>query len=156
MRRESSEQRGSCATIRIVGRSARLRDRGSPFSSISDREALRAVVRLVWACLSLMLFVGTAACSQTWTGSVGAVLGKDNVSGRVFLRDVPPGMAAAKAGLLVGDEVVSIEGKPVGTMTPEGVHEALQGKVGTKVRITVVRAKVSLEIVVERGPLAGT
>ncbi len=65
-------------------------------------------------------------------------------------------MGAAKAGLEVGDEVVSIEGKPVGAMSPEAVHEALQGKVGTKVRITVVRAKVSLDVVVERGPLAGT
>jgi C-terminal processing protease CtpA/Prc len=109
-----------------------------------------------WVVFSFTLLAGTAACSQTWTGSVGAVLGKDNVSGRVFLRDVPPGMGAAKAGLEVGDEVVSIEGKPVGTMSPEAVHEALQGKVGTKVRITVVRAKVSLDVVVERGPLAGT
>jgi carboxyl-terminal processing protease len=103
----------------------------------------------------LLLLVGTAACS-TWTGSVGAILGKDNADGRLFVRETPPGMGAARAGLAVGDEVVAIEGKPVSKMTPPEVHEALAGKVGTKVRVTVVRAGVTIEYVVERGPLAGT
>ncbi len=102
------------------------------------------------------LLVGTGGCSTTWTGSVGAVLGKDNVDGRLFIREAPPGMGAARAGIEVGDEVVAIDGKPVGKMTPAEVHDALSGKVGTKVRITLVRAGVTIERNVERGPLAGT
>jgi len=104
----------------------------------------------------LMLLVGTAACSAPWTGSVGAVLGKSNVDGRVFVHEVPPDMGAAKAGILVGDEVVAIDGKPVAKMSPPEVHEALAGKVGTKVRVSVVRDGVTKDLVVERGPLSGT
>jgi len=84
------------------------------------------------------------------------VLAKSNVDGRVFLREVPAGMGASKAGMAVGDEVVAIDGRPVLKMTPEEVHEALTGKVGTKVKITVQRAGVVIELSVERGPLAGT
>jgi C-terminal processing protease CtpA/Prc len=95
-------------------------------------------------------------CSGTWTGSVGAVLGKSNADGRVFVREAPASMGAARAGIAVGDEVVAIDGRLVAKMTPEEVHEALAGKVGTKVKIRVVRAGVTIEYDVERGPLQGT
>ena len=87
---------------------------------------------------------------------MGAVLAKDNADGRVFVREAPPGMGAARAGMAVGDEVIAIEGRAVSKMTPEEVHEALAGKVGTKVRVTVMRAGASVELSVERGPLMGT
>jgi len=139
MRAECSEQRGRCATIT---------NRSTPFFPPLVHRWLRAGV--------VMLLVGTAACGPTWTGSVGAVLGKDNGNGRLFIRETPAGMGAVKAGLEVGDEVVAIEGKPVQAMTPSAVHEALAGKVGTKVRVTVKRGESTLDFVVERGPLAGT
>ena len=87
---------------------------------------------------------------------MGAVLGKDNADGRLFVRGAPPGMGAARAGVEVGDEVVAIDGKPAGRMTPAEVHEALSGRVGTKVRVTLVRAGVTIDREIERGPLAGT
>ena len=64
-------------------------------------------------------------------------------------------MGAAKAGLVVGDELVAIEGKPVARMTPPEVHEALAGKVGTNVRVRVVREGTTLDYVILRGPLEG-
>lgn len=87
---------------------------------------------------------------------MGAVLAKDNADGRVFVREVPAGMGAARAGIAVGDELVTIEGRPVSKMTPEEVHEALAGKVGTKVTVTILRGGATLELSIERGPLAGT
>jgi len=138
MRRESSEQRRGSATV--------TNHRFPIFLSF------RLVLR---ACTVAMLLAGTAACA-TWTGSVGAILGKDNVDGRLLVREAPAGMGAARAGIEVGDEVVAIDGKPIVRMSPSEVHEALGGKVGTKVRVTVVRGGASLEFVVERGPLAGT
>jgi carboxyl-terminal processing protease len=65
-------------------------------------------------------------------------------------------MGAAKAGIAIGDEVIAIDGKPVAKLTPVEVHEALAGKVGTKVRVSVVRNGVSIDYLVERGPLTGT
>jgi carboxyl-terminal processing protease len=84
------------------------------------------------------------------------VLGKSNADGRVFVREVPAGMGAARAGMAVGDELLTIEGKAVTGMSAEEVHEALAGKVGTKVRVTVMRGGTIVELSVERGPLAGT
>ncbi len=84
------------------------------------------------------------------------MLGKSNADGRLFVRDAPPEMGAAKAGIAIGDEVIAIDGKPVAKLTPVEVHEALAGKVGTKVRVSVVRNGVSIDYLVERGPLTGT
>jgi C-terminal processing protease CtpA/Prc len=131
MRRESSEGRRGSATVEKS--------------------------RWPWlARLGAVVLIAGAACSSTWTGSVGAVLGKDNRDGRLYIREVPPTMGAAKAGVEVGDEVIAIDGKPVVKMTPPEVHDALAGKVGTKVRVTVVRAGVTADFLIERGPLAGT
>jgi len=139
IRRECSEQRRGSATI-----TARV-------AASLPRRCLEYVVAGVLA----ILFASAGACA-TWTGSVGAILAKDNADGRVFVREVPAGMGAARAGIAVGDELVAIEGRAVSKMTPEEVHEALAGKVGTKVRVTLVRGGSTLELSVERGPLAGT
>jgi S1-C subfamily serine protease len=153
MRGESSEQRRGSATITSFDGPWGTGDPWGPRGGLGARLGrLQARARAA----GLLLLVGTALACSTWTGSVGAVLAKDNLSGRLFVRETPAGMGAARAGLAVGDEVVAIEGKPVATMTPPEVHEALAGKVGTKVKVTVVRAGSTLEVVVERGPLAGT
>ncbi len=86
---------------------------------------------------------------------MGAVLGKNNLDGRLYVREVPPDMGAGKVGLRAGDEVIAIEGKAVSSMTPEEVHGALAGAVGTKVKMTVARDGQTLRFEVERGPLRG-
>jgi C-terminal processing protease CtpA/Prc len=95
------------------------------------------------------------ACGGTWTGSVGAVFAKDNRSGRVYVREVPSDMGAARAGILVEDELVAIDGHPVRGMSTQQLHEALSGKVGTKVSLQIVRAGETRVVIVERGPLKG-
>jgi len=99
------------------------------------------------------LLLAAAACSSRWGGSVGAILGKNNQDGRLYVRELPPEMGASKAGMHVGDEITAIGGERVEGMSPEEVHAALAGKVGTKVRLKVVRDGQILEIEVERGPL---
>jgi C-terminal processing protease CtpA/Prc len=113
-----------------------------------------AYVYRLW--LVVVLLVGAAAlgCASSWKGSVGAVLGKDNRSGRIFVREAPPGLPADRAGIRVDDEIVAIEDAPVQKMSPEEVHAKLSGDVGTKVRLTLRRAgEPTRDVVVERGPL---
>ena len=115
--------------------------------------------RLAARAISLLLFLvlaGSGAvigCASTWTGSVGAVLGKGKIDGRVFVRDAPPDMAAAKAGVRIGDELVAVDGTPVVAMSPADMHRVLAGPVGSKVKLTVDRGGEKLELTVERGPL---
>ena len=95
-------------------------------------------------------------CASSWKGSVGAVLGKDNRTGRVFVRDAPAGMPAERAGIRPEDEITAIDDVPVGKMTPEQVHEKLAGDVGSKVKLTVLRpGDAPRDVLVERGPLRG-
>ena|SRR5450432_2040958 len=101
--------------------------------------------------VALLASLVMAACAS-WEGSVGAVFARDNPTGRVFVRDAPADMAGAKAGLLVGDEVVAIDGRAVTKMSPPEVQHALEGRVGTKVLLQVLRKGDTIQINVERGP----
>src|SRR6185436_6270271 len=87
------------------------------------------------ACLVGVALLVLAACGGTWTGSVGAVFAKDNRTGRVYVREAPADMGAARAGVLVDDEIVAIDGHPVLGMSTQQLHEALAGQVGTKVAL---------------------
>jgi carboxyl-terminal processing protease len=64
-------------------------------------------------------------------------------------------MGAAKAGVQPGDEVTAINDKPVAQLTPDEVHKALAGSVGSKVKLTVIRDGQTLSFDIERGPLRG-
>jgi carboxyl-terminal processing protease len=114
------------------------------------------VKRMEASCFVAILFasllLATGACAST-TGSVGAVLGKDVHTGRLYVREVPPAMAAALAGIRDGDEVIAIDGEPVIEMTPGEVHRRLEGKVGSKVTLLVVREGLTRKMEVERTPL---
>jgi carboxyl-terminal processing protease len=81
------------------------------------------------------------------------MLGKDVHTGRLFVRDVPPGMAAAAAGIREGDEVIAVDGVPVAEMSPIEVHRRLEGEVGSKVVLLVVRNGETQKVEVVRGPL---
>jgi carboxyl-terminal processing protease len=81
------------------------------------------------------------------------MLGKDVHDGRLFVREVPPGQAAALAGLRDGDEILAIDGEPVSEMTPKEVHLKLEGRVGSKVVLLVTRGGATRKFEVERTPL---
>jgi S1-C subfamily serine protease len=104
---------------------------------------------------ALVLALLALACGSRWTGSVGAIFGKNNTDGRLYVRDAPEDMGAAKAGVHAGDEVTAIDGVLVASFSSDDVHKALAGAVGSKVRLTVVRDGQILVFEVERGPLRG-
>lgn len=99
-------------------------------------------------CLAVLL----SACSGSM-GSIGAMLGKHHTTGQVTVRDVPPDMEAARAGLRPGDQILLIEGRDARHMSAEEIHEALVGPIGSKVALTVEREGQILRLDVRRGPL---
>lgn len=128
-----------------------MRIRDERWLSRAAASTRRTMARTLGVCGLLTV---AAACASNWQGSIGALLAKDNRSGRLFVRDVPADMAGARAGLRLGDEVTAIDGKPVGTMGPDEVQKALRGKVGSKVTLTIARGEERRDVVVERGPFA--
>jgi C-terminal processing protease CtpA/Prc len=84
-------------------------------------------------------------------GTVGAQFGRD-ADGHTFVRDVPPGLGAAKAGIRDGDEVLLIDGRDVRTLSDVEIHRILSGERGSYVRLTLVRGKEIIRTAVERTP----
>lgn len=73
---------------------------------------------------------------QTYVG-VGIVSARDE--GRLYVQDVVPNGPAAKAGILPGDAIASVDGQDVRTATLDKLNRLISGKEGTTVRIVVVR-----------------
>ena len=85
----------------------------------------------------LGLGLGVPACGPS-RGTIGALLAQDG-DRRLFIREVPPGLAADRAGVQEGDEVLLIDGRDARQMSPEAIHGALAGDVGQPVKLTLVR-----------------
>jgi C-terminal processing protease CtpA/Prc len=98
----------------------------------------------------LLVAMALGACAGATQGSIGAVLSQGRADGRVRVREVPAGLGAAAAGIEVDDEVVSVDGRDVRSMSPKELHEALAGDIGETVRITVFRKGRVLRLVVAR------
>jgi len=83
------------------------------------------------------------------------VLGQARSDGRVTVREAPPGYPAARAGIGAGDEVLLIDGRDVREMSPEAIHLALEGDIGSTVHLTLLRKGKVLRVALERAPLGG-
>lgn len=86
-------------------------------------------------------------------GSIGAVLGRDNASQALHVREVPPGLPAERSGLRPGDEIVMIDGVYVRDLPSAQVRERLRGAAGSAVELTVVRGGEVRRVRVVRGEL---
>jgi carboxyl-terminal processing protease len=102
------------------------------------------VTRAVLVFLLLVI----AGCGPE-KGTIGAVLAQRN-DGRLFVRDVPDGLAAEEAGLQPGDQILLIDGMDVRGMSSKAVHLALSGDVGEKVKLTVVRKEEIIRVTLKR------
>jgi C-terminal processing protease CtpA/Prc len=81
-----------------------------------------------------------AACGGgASTGSIGAVLGRDNDTQALYVRDVPDDLGASEAGLLPGDEIVMIDGRYTRDLDRKQIVHLLRGPVGTFVELTIAR-----------------
>ena len=90
------------------------------------------------AIVALALFSSLIGCVPR-KGTIGAVIAQDDESGRLFLREVPPDLAAAHADLKPGDEILLIDGLDVRMMDAKQAHAALVGEVDSPVKLTLIR-----------------
>lgn len=112
----------------------------------------RPITGLLLAALCLLLSCGPNR------GTIGAVVGR-SPQGRLFLRYVPADLAAGRAGLQAGDEILLIDGQDVRTLSVEQVHAALAGEVGEPVQLTLVRGTEVVRVTLARSQaraLSGT
>ncbi len=82
---------------------------------------------------------------------MGAVLGQTG-DGRIYLREVPPGLAADKAGLKPGDEILLVDGRDVRPLSEKQLNQALTGEVGAPLKLTVVRGDEVLRVTLRLTP----
>lgn len=104
------------------------------------------------AAIALAFAFACAGCASSAPGTIGAAIGQQ-ADHRLFVRSVPPGQGADRAGLVVDDEILLIDGKPVQTMSSEDVRRAVRGDVGSTLMLTIVRKNQQHEIKVVRTPL---
>ncbi len=84
-------------------------------------------------------------------GTIGAVLGQTSDQ-RLVLREVPETLAAGRAGLLPGDELLLIDGRDVRELDSRGVHRALSGSLGGPVKLTLLRDGRVIRVTLRRTP----
>jgi C-terminal processing protease CtpA/Prc len=99
------------------------------------------------AALSALLAMGCAGDR----GTIGAALGQSE-DRRLVLREVPPQLAAGKAGLQPGDELILIDGRDVRELDERAVHQALGGSVGDPVKLTLLREGQVIRVTLQRTP----
>ena len=82
-------------------------------------------------------------------GGIGCVIQK--IDAEVLISDIHPGGPADKAGLLVGDVLSSVDGKPLEGLRVNEVSTLLKGTPGTEVKISAKRFNApSLNFAFER------
>ena len=97
----------------------------------------------------VLLAAGTSCAGQQ--GTIGAVLSQ-SPDGALTIRETPEGLAAEKAGLEPGDQILLIDGLDVRGLTAQRVHELLTGEVGDPVKLTVVRKEQIIRVTLKRTP----
>ena len=100
------------------------------------------------ACLSLGITLGACGADR---GTIGALIAQ-TPDKQLILREVPPKLAAAQAGLRPGDEILLIDGRDVRELTERGVHQALAGNIGDPVKLTLLRDGHVVRVTLRRTP----
>ncbi len=88
------------------------------------------------------------------TGGIGAVLFYDEQAGLSSIERVIPGGAAAGAGLRAGDTIVAVDGRSMQGVGGADLRDALRGKIGSTVRVTVRRDGVDTTYALVRAEIA--
>ena len=111
---------------------------------------LRFIPRMMVMVAATGAWFGAAGCAPQ-LGTIGAVLGQAP-DGRLFVRETPPRLAAARHGLAPGDEILLIDGKDVRQMGERELYATLSGDVGTSVNLTVARGEKVMRVRLVRTP----
>ena len=112
--------------------------------------AARLGARCLFTVLVCLLWLTALAGCVPQKGTIGAVIAQDDDSGRLFLNEVPPGLAAARADLKVGDEILLIDGLDVRFMDAKQINAALVGEVDSTVKLTLIRDEQVLRVTLKR------
>jgi len=96
-------------------------------------------VRSIGPSILLAAILAAGCGGSSGGGSVGAVFGRDNDTHALYVREVPPGLGAAEAGLLAGDQVVMIDGVYVRDLGEKELRAKLRGEIGSAVELTILR-----------------
>ena len=108
-------------------------------------------VTTAWAATTLALSAAALPGCAPDRGTIGAVIGQ-TPDRELILRDVPPDLAAGKAGLQPGDQLLLIDGRDVRELDDRGVHQALSGEVGDPVKLTLLREGSVIRVTLKRTP----
>ena len=100
--------------------------------------------------VTIVCLGGVCGCAGD-TGTIGALLGQ-RPDGRLFVRETPPELAAARHGVEPGDEILLIDGKDVRQMGEHELYRSLSGDVGTTVKLTLVRGDAVIRVTLARTP----
>ena len=85
-------------------------------------------------------------------GGIGAIVSFDDATHAVTIDRLLPDSPAERAGLVRGDEIVSVGGRAARELDAAGLRDALHGPVGTRVEIVYVRgASPSQHVSIVRG-----
>ena len=74
-------------------------------------------------------------------GGIGAVIYKSDVNGNVLINEPYAGSPAAKAGLVCGDEIETIDGETTHGLTSSECSDKMRGKPGTVVHFRVKKLR---------------
>jgi carboxyl-terminal processing protease len=83
---------------------------------------------------------------------LGVQIDVDDRSEMVSIVGVVPGAAAARAGLLPGDRILRVDGKPLKGPDAMTVARSLRGRAGTTVTLTLLRDAQVLTRTIKRAP----
>lgn len=98
---------------------------------------------------ALVVLLGLGLACAPERGTIGALLGQGSDQ-RLVVREVPEQLAAGKAGLQPGDELLLIDGRDVRELDERGVHQALGGDVGEPVKLTLLRNGQVIRVTLRR------
>jgi C-terminal processing protease CtpA/Prc len=99
---------------------------------------------------AMALALMVASCGPK-LGTIGAILGQ-SPDGSLTIRDTPEGLAAERAGLEPGDQILLIDGRDVRAMDSATVHQYLSGAIGEPVKLTVLRGDEVIRVTLRRTP----
>lgn len=91
-----------------------------------------------------------ASTSENYTGIGVNILSKSSEDETLNITDVQDGGPAHKAGLLSGDKIVEVNGEKLKGLSTDEVIAHIKGKIGTTVKVKIIRKKRPLEFTVKR------
>jgi len=99
---------------------------------------------------ALFMAAAFVACAPR-QGTIGAILGQ-SADGTLTIRDTQEELAAQRAGLQPGDQILLIDGRDVRAMDSATIHQQLSGAIGEPVKLTILRGDQVIRVTLERTP----